>query len=47
MFDEAPTNRPIVDPFFPGEGGRVSMMCCCGIGDDDGNERKWEALRTI
>jgi hypothetical protein len=23
------------------------MMCWCGIEEEDDNERKWEALRTI
>jgi len=47
VFDEAPANRPVIDPLPPGGGGCVSMMCWCGIGVEDDNERKWEALRTI
>jgi len=45
--DVAPANRPVFDPLSPGGGGCVSMMCWCGIGEEDDNERKWEALRTI
>jgi len=47
VFDVAPANRPVFDPLSPGGGGCVSMMCWCGIGEEDDNERKWEALRTI
>jgi len=47
VFDVAPANRPVLDPLSPGGGGCVSMMCWCGIGEEDDNERKWEALRTI
>ena len=47
VFDVAPANGPVFDPLLPGEGGCVSMMCWRGIGEDDDNERKWQALRTI
>jgi len=47
IYDVAPANLPIFDPLSPGGGGCVSMMCWCGIGEEDDNERKWEALRTI
>jgi len=47
IFDVVPANRLLFDPLSPGGGGRVSMMCWCGIGEEDDNERKWEALRTI
>jgi len=47
VFDVAPVNRLVFDRLSPGGGGRVSMMCWCGIGENDDNERKWEALRTI
>jgi len=47
VFDEGPANRPVFDPLLAGGGGCVSMMCWCGIGEKDDNERKWEALRTI
>jgi len=46
-FDVAPANRPVFNLLSPGGGGCVSMMCWCGIGEEDDNERKWEALRTI
>ena len=47
VFDVAPANLPVFDPLPPHVGGFVSMMCLCGIGQKDDNERKWEALRTI
>jgi len=46
-FDVAPANRPNLDPLLPGWGGGVSMICWVGIGEEDDNEKKWEALRTI
>jgi len=45
--DVAPANPSVFDPLWPGGGGCVSMMCWCGIGEEDHNDRKWEALRTI
>jgi len=47
VFDIAPANWPVFDPLSSGGGGWVSMMCRCGIGEKDDNERKWEALRII
>jgi len=47
VFDVAPANLSVFDPLSPGGGGSVSVMCWCGIGEKDDNERKWEALRTI
>jgi len=47
VVDVTPTNRPVFDPLSPGGRGYLSMMCWCGIGEEDDNERKWEALRTI
>ena len=47
VFDVAPANLAVVDPVSPGGGGCISMMCLCGIGEEDDNERKWEALSTI
>ena len=47
VFDVAPANRPVFDLLSPCRGGYVSMMCWCGIGEEDHNERKWEALRNI
>jgi len=47
VFDEAPANRLDLDPFGPGGGGCVSMICWCGIEDEDDNEKKWEVLRII
>jgi len=47
VIDVAPANQLVFDPLSPGGGGCVSIMCWCRIGEDDDNERKWEALRTI
>jgi len=47
VFDVAPANWPVFERLLPGGGGCVSMMCWCWIGEEDDNERKWEALRTI
>jgi len=47
VFVVAHANRPVFYPLSPGGGGCVSMMCWGGIGEEDDNERKWEALRTI
>jgi len=47
VMDVAPANLPVFDPLSPGRGGCVSMMCWCGIGEENDNERNWEALRTI
>jgi len=47
VFDVVPANRPVFDQLSPGGCGFVSKMCWCGIGEEDDNERKWEALRTI
>jgi len=47
VFDVAPPNWPVFDPLLPDGGRCVSMMCWCGIGEEDDNERRWEALRTI
>jgi hypothetical protein len=47
VFDVAPPNLTVFDLLSPGGGGCESIMCWCGIGEEDHNERKWEALRTI
>jgi len=47
VFDVAPANLPVLDPLWPGAGDCVSVMCWFGIGEEDDNERKWEALMTI
>jgi len=47
VFDVAPANQLQFDPLSPGGGGLVSKTCWCGIGEEDHNERKWEALRPI
>jgi hypothetical protein len=47
VFHVAPANRVEFDPLSPGGGGCISMMCWGGIGEEDDNERKWQALRTI
>jgi len=46
VFDVAPANLLIFVQLSPGGGGCVSIMCWCGIREEDDNERKWEALRT-
>ena len=43
-FDEAPANGPDFDLLGPGCGGCVSMICWCGIGEEDDNDKMWEAL---
>ena len=45
VLDVTPANRPVFDPLSHGGGGCVSMMCWCGIGEEDDNERKWEVRR--
>jgi len=35
------------DPLPPGWGVCGAMTCCCGKGEDDDNEKKWEVLRNI
>jgi hypothetical protein len=35
VFDVAPENGPVFDPFLPGGGGCVCMMCGFGIGEED------------
>jgi hypothetical protein len=47
VIEVAPANLLVFDPLSPGEGGCISIMCGCGIGEEDDNERKWEALKTI
>jgi hypothetical protein len=47
IFVVASANMPLIDLHSPGRGGGVSMMCWCGIREEDDNERKWEVLRTI
>jgi len=41
-----PANLPVSDPLLPGRRSSVSMMRCCGLGEEDDNQRMWEALRT-
>jgi len=47
VLDVPPANRLGLDLLPPGWGGSESMICWCGIEEDDDNEKKWEALRTI
>jgi len=47
IFDEAPANQLDLDPLGPGWSGCVSMICWCGIDEEDDNEKKWEVLRII
>jgi len=46
-FDVAAANRLDIDLLSPGWGGWVSMICWCGIGEEDDNKKKWEVLRAI
>jgi hypothetical protein len=46
VFHVAPANLLVFDPLSPGGGSCLSIMCGCGIGEEDDNQRKWEALRT-
>ena len=47
VFKVSPANRLDFDPLTAGWGDYVSMMCWCGIGEEDDNEKKWEVVRTI
>jgi len=47
IFNEASANWLDFDLLGPGWGGCVSMICWCGIGEEDDNEKMWEALRII
>ena len=47
IFDVAPANRLQVNRHASGWGGCVSMICCCGIAEEDDNEKMWEILRSI
>jgi len=47
VFVVATANLPVFDPLSPGEVGGVSMLCWCGIREEDDNERKWKVLRTV
>jgi len=46
-FDVPPTNRLDLDLLTPCRGGCVCVICWCVIGEEDENQMKWEALRTI
>jgi len=47
VLNVSPANQLDFDPLAAGWGGCVSMICWCGIGEEDDNEKKWEVLRTI
>jgi len=47
IFDVGPANLQVLDPLSPGGRGCLSTICSCAIAEEDNNERKWEALRTI
>jgi len=47
IFDIAPANLPIINPLLPGGRSSVCIMCCCGIEDEDDNDRKLEPLSNI
>ena len=45
--DEAPIGWLDSDPLTPCWGVFVAMICWCGRGDEDDNEKKWDVLRNI
>jgi hypothetical protein len=47
VFDEEPANRLDSHPLRPGSGGCLFMICWCGIGEEDDNEKMWEVQRII
>ena len=47
VLDVAPDNLLVFDSLPPGGGACVSRMCWRGLGEQDHNEWKWEALRAI
>jgi len=47
QLDVVPANQLNFNPQSPGWGGCVSMICWCGIEEEDDNEMKWEVLWTI
>jgi len=47
VFDEASAYRLYLDSVGPGGGGCVSMICWCGIGEEDDKEKKWDVLRIM
>jgi hypothetical protein len=47
IFDVVPANRLYLNPLSPGCAGCVSMISCCGIGDEDDYEKQWEVQSNI
>ena len=47
VFDVAPNISIESDLLSPGCADCVSMICWCGVGQDDHNGKKWEVLRAI
>jgi len=47
IFDEEPANGLDLDRLLPAWGGCISMICWCGIGVEDDNEKKWDVLTII
>jgi len=47
VLEEVPANQLDLDPLGPGWGGCVSVICWCGLGEEDDNEKKWVVLRII
>jgi len=47
VFDVSPANRLDFDFLAAACDGCGSMICWCGIGEEDDNEKKWEVLWTI
>ena len=44
VFHVAPAELPVFDPRSPGDGGCLSIMCWCGIGEEDdngGSGKRW------
>jgi hypothetical protein len=40
VFDVVPANQLDLDVLSPGCGGWESIICWCGIGEEDDNEKK-------
>jgi len=47
MLDAAPVSRLDSDLLSPCRGVCRAMICCCGKGEVDDHETKWEVLRNI
>ena len=47
IFDVSPANRLDFDPVAAGLVDCVPMICWCGIGEEDDNEKQWEVMITL